>query len=79
MTKATKPWSKALDATDDQPSLLGMGADFGASETRTTDLWTHRMFSNLKRMAVDESFRNKLMSFRAPTLAPVHVELRQLH
>ena len=67
MMKTTKPSSDALDATDDQTKIC------------MTDVWTQMMFSNLKRMAVDESFRRELILFRAPTLAPVDAELGQLH
>ena len=79
MMKTTKPSSDALDATDDQSSFLRTRAEFGASKTCMTDVWTQMMFSNLKRMAVDESFRRELISFSAPTLAPVDAEPRQLH
>lgn len=79
MTKMTNASSIRLDETDDQPSTLGAGAEFIADNTHTLDAWTQMLFSNLKRMAVDETFRKELISFRAPTLVPVDVEARQVH
>ena len=79
MTKATKASGNTFDATEAQLSCSESGADFIVGEADATDAWTQMMFSNLKRMAIDESYRRELISFRTPTLVPIGAEPRQLH